>query len=160
MYGDKARIEIERKFLIKDESWRNEIGDSTKVRQGFLSIDQKATVRVRRVLDLGVITVKGITEGISRSEFEYEIPKVDADEMLETLCLGTVIEKVRHRILRDDLVWEIDEFLGGNMGLILAELELRSEDQDFERPSWLGEEVSYDPRYFNAYMATKPHSEW
>ena len=160
MYGDKARVEIERKFLIKDDSWRAGIGDSTEVRQGFLSFDEHATVRVRRVLDIGVITVKGKTQGISRSEFEYQIPKQDADEMLDTLCRGVVIDKTRHRIFVGDLVWEVDEFHGANQGLILAEIELASEDQEFDRPSWLGKEVSYDIKYFNSYLARHPFSSW
>ena len=160
MYGDKARVEIERKFLVTGEGWKSEAGEGVRVRQGFLSGDENGVVRVRRVLDLGVLTIKGPTRGISREEFEYTIPAEDADRMLDTLCTGGVVDKTRYRIPRGDVVWEVDVFAGDNAGLVMAEVELASEDQEVELPDWLGEEVSRDPRYFNAYLARRPFSTW
>jgi len=160
VYGDKARIEIERKFLIRDDSWRREADAGTKVRQGFLAATRGCTVRVRSVAGRGVITVKGATRGISREEYEYEIPLADAEGMLETLCSGILVEKVRYRIPRGDLVWEIDVFEGENRGLVLAEVELDREDRKVDLPPWIGEEVSRDPRYFNAYLSSRPYRSW
>lgn len=159
LFGNKARVEIERKYLVVGEGWRG-LGESVAVRQGFLSVGAGSTVRVRRVLDRGYIAVKGPSRGATRAEFEYEIPARDADAMLAGLCEGTVIEKVRHRIPVGDLVWEVDEFGGKNRGLILAEVEVESEDQTISPPSWIGEEVTRDPRYFNAYLARRPFTTW
>jgi len=158
MFGDKARLEIERKFLVSAE-WKPS-GEGVRVIQGFLSIEKRATVRVRRVPERGVITVKGPTVGISREEFEYSIPSEDAERLLEGFCLGTVIDKVRYRIPHRGLVWEVDVFAGENSGLVLAELELESEDQPYEAPSWIGKEVSGDVRYFNSYLAVHPYGGW
>lgn len=159
LYGDKARVEIERKYLVKGDDWKSS-SDSVFVRQGFLSLDKNCTVRVRSVEGTGVITVKGPTKGISRAEFEYKIPVDEAEEMLGSLCSGSVIEKRRYRIPEGDLVWEVDEFFGDNEGLIMAEVELNSEDQAVDIPSWIGEEVSDDARYFNSYLATNPYKDW
>lgn len=129
--------------------------------QGYISTTQPGqTVRVRLAGDQGYLTLKGPTEGITRSEFEYEIPVVDAKEMLETMCDRPLIEKIRYRLLVNHLLWEIDEFSGENAGLIIAEVELKTEDQTIFKPDWLGPEVSGDLRYYNANLSRYPFSTW
>jgi CYTH domain-containing protein len=160
MYGDKARVEIERKFLVTGDGWKADADEGVRVRQGFLSGDENGVVRVRRVLDKGVLTIKGPTRGISREEFEYTIPAADAERMLDALCAGGTVDKTRYRIPRDGVVWEVDVFAGDNAGLVLAEVELDSEDQEVTLPDWLGEEVSRDPRFYNAYLARNPFTTW
>jgi len=149
--------EIERKFLIKGSVWR--LAGATRLRQGYLSSVQERTVRVRTVGDHAYLTIKGIAVGATRLEFEYEIPCEDAKELLN-LCEMPLIEKDRYRVEEGGVVWEIDEFLGENRGLIVAEVELESEDQPFAKPDWLGEEVTGDPRYFNSNLIKKPYTEW
>jgi len=152
-------IEIERKFLVSDDSWReNAMG--ILFRQGYLSAEADRTVRVRLEGDIGKLTIKGKTEGISRSEYEYEIPQQEAVELLDTLCLRPLIEKTRYRIEHDGLIWEVDQFYGANEGLILAEVELESEEAEFSLPGWAGQEVSDNPRYYNANLVTDPFTEW
>ena len=151
--------EIERKFLVKGDSWRSQ-AHGKRYRQGYLSTVKERTVRVRVAGDQGYITIKGITVGAARAEYEYEIPLADANQMLDTLCERPIVEKTRYRIPQDDIVWEIDEFEGVNHGLIVAEVELKSEDQKFDKPGWLGDEVSNDPRYFNANLVAKPFTTW
>ncbi len=151
--------EIERKFLVKNDSWRGQ--DSGKrYRQGYLSTVKERTVRVRIAGDKGFLTIKGITVGASRPEYEYEIPVADANEMLDQLCERPLIEKTRYRIPHTGLVWEIDEFEGENRGLISAEVELKDEHQSVELPAWIGQEVTGDPRYFNANLVAKPFTTW
>lgn len=152
--------EIERKFLVKNDDWR--VGATGRpYSQGYISTTQPGqTVRVRVVGDQGYLTLKGPTEGITRSEFEYAIPIADAKEMLATMCDRPPIEKIRYRLPINNLVWEIDEFSGENAGLIVAEVELTSEDQPIARPTWLGKEVSGDFRYFNANLSSQPYSTW
>ncbi len=151
--------EIERKFLITGDAWRD-VGTSTVFRQGYLSTIKERTVRVRAAGDQGSITIKGITIGATRTEFEYPIPLDDADAMLDELCERPIIEKTRHVVEVDGTIWEIDEFAGLNEGLIVAEVELDSVDQGFTRPEWIGDEVTDDPRYFNANLISHPYSEW
>jgi CYTH domain-containing protein len=151
-------LEIERKFKVKEGVWRNEQG--TKYRQGYLNTDKERTVRVRTMDDKGYLTVKGVSRGAVRVEYEYEIPKVEAEAMLDDLCEKPLIEKTRCKIEHKGLVWEVDEFLGENSGLIVAEVELESEDQKFVKPKWIGEEVTGDPRYFNANLIHHPYSKW
>jgi adenylate cyclase len=150
--------EIERKFLVKDGGWRT--GRGTVYRQGYLNRAKERTVRVRTVADKGYLTVKGITVGASRLEFEYEIPVKDADTMLTELCAKPLIEKQRFVVEYGGLTWEIDEFMGENAGLVVAEVELQTEGQGFDKPPWLGEEVTADPRYFNSNLSRKPYREW
>jgi adenylate cyclase len=152
--------EIERKFLVRDDSWRAAAGAGTTYRQGYIPTDGTSTVRVRIAGDKGYVTLKGRTTGLSRSEFEYEVPRADAQAMLEELCGREQIEKTRHLIPHGDLKWEIDVFAGANAGLIVAEIEVPSEDTEFDRPAWLGEEVSHDRRYTNAALAKSPYSTW
>ncbi|MCU0566099.1 MAG: CYTH domain-containing protein [Oculatellaceae cyanobacterium Prado106] len=151
--------EIERKFLVKGDAWRT-LGTPTAFRQGYIVAQAERTVRVRIAGEKGYLTLKGISEGISRLEFEYEIPLADAAELLDTLCDRPLIEKVRYRIAIDSLVWEVDEFSGDNQGLILAEVELTEPDQPVVLPPWIGEEVSGDRRYFNSYLVQHPFREW
>lgn len=150
--------EIERKFLVKTDAWRS-MAKATRYRQGYLSSVKERVVRVRTIDDEGFLTIKGINEGLTRLEFEYDIPLADADSLLD-LCEKPIIEKNRCKIPLDGLVWEIDEFFGDNAGLIVAEVELESEDQAFEKPSWIGEEVSGDARYFNSNLIKNPFTTW
>jgi len=151
--------EIERKYLVVDGSWRfGAVG--TVFRQGYLSTVKERTVRVRVAGDRGYLTIKGITVGAVRSEFEYEIPSADADHMLDELCERPLIEKTRYEIEAGDLTWEIDEFAGVNQGLIVAEVELEDEAQGIVLPNWVGAEVTDDPRYFNSNLIAHPFSEW
>lgn len=149
--------EIERKFLVVGDQWRS-LGQGTRYCQGYLST--RPTVRVRIAGDQGYLTIKGPSDGVSRAEFEYGIPLADAQTMLATLCQRPLIEKVRTKIPIDGLVWEVDEFMGDNHGLILAEVELTAANQAFEIPPWIGVEVSGDPRYFNSYLVQHPFSTW
>lgn len=149
--------EIERKFLVKEGSWRNEKG--TQYRQGYLNSMKERVVRVRTMNDKGYLTIKGLTVGASRLEFEYEIPRQDADLLLE-ICEKPLIEKTRIKVEEEGFVWEIDEFLGENLGLIVAEVELESENQDFPKPDWVLEEVTGDPRYFNSNLIKNPYKIW
>jgi len=151
-------IEIERKFLVKDDRWRT--GEGKRYRQGYLSRDKERTVRVRTVGDQGYLTIKGEAEGLSRLEFEYEIPAADASELLDDLCEKPLIEKNRYEVEYGGMIWEVDEFFGENAGLVVAEIELESEDQPFPKPPWLDREVTGDPRYFNASLSRHPFSKW
>ena len=151
--------EIERKFLLKSDSWRS-FAKGKRHRQGYLNRVKERIVRIRTIEDKGFLTIKGITTGATREEFEYEIPVAEASAMLEQLCERPLIEKNRYKIEFSGLVWEVDEFLGENQGLIVAEVELESEDQSFEKPAWIGEEVTGDPKYFNSNLVQHPYSRW
>ncbi|GAB4361188.1 MAG: CYTH domain-containing protein [Gammaproteobacteria bacterium] len=153
-------IEIERKFLIRDASWRDGIERSERFEQGYLATGEQATARVRVACDRAWLTIKGRKAGISRREFEYAIPVADGRQMLEELCGGRVVVKTRHWVNYRGRVWEVDEFEGENTGLVLAEAELASPDETIEPPPWIGEEVSDDPRYYNAYLAEHPYKTW
>lgn len=150
--------EIERKFVVTGEGWQET--RSTTYRQGYLSTEKERTVRIRIADDKGYVTIKGCPEGMTRDEYEYEIPLQDAEEMLETLCKRPLIEKRRHKIIYGGLRWDIDEFLGDNAGLVLAEVELSSAEQAIELPPWLGEEVTEDARYFNVNLVEHPYRQW
>lgn len=151
--------EIERKFLVKGDAWRR-LAEGTLYRQGYLNSVKERTVRIRTVGDRAFLTVKGITVGSTRVEYEYEIPVADCNAMLDGLAEQPIIEKKRYRIPFGGLVWEIDEFFGENLGLIVAEVELKSEDEVFARPDWLGDEVGHDPRYFNSNLIAHPFTKW
>lgn len=152
-------IEIERKFLPADERWRG-LGQATLMRQGYLVADPVRTVRVRIEGERAVITVKSKSTGASRGEWEYEIPVADAAELLDGLCEQPLVEKVRHRIAHAGHVWEVDEFLGQNAGLVVAEIELGAEDEAFEKPDWIGAEVTGEARYYNSNLIRTPYSTW
>ena len=152
-------MEIERKYLMASDGWRG-LAEGVDYRQGYLSTVKERTVRVRTIADRGFLTIKGISTGASRREYEYEIPAGEAHEMLDELCERPLIEKRRFEITHGGLIWEIDEFSGDNAGLIIAEVELVSEDQLIDIPSWIGEEVTGDPRYFNSSLVANPFSTW
>ena len=151
--------EIERKFLVKGDTWRAQ-AHGKRYRQGYLSTVKERTVRARVAGEQGFLTIKGITVGAARAEYEYQIPLADANEILDRLCERPIVEKTRYCIPQDDIVWEIDEFEGDNRGLIVAEVELKDEHQSYPKPDWLGEEVTGDPRYFNSNLVAKPFTTW
>jgi adenylate cyclase len=151
-------VEIERKFLLAGEDWRA-LGEPLLLRQGYLSSDPARVVRVRVEGDQAYLTIKGKSVGATRGEWEYPIPLLDANELL-ALCEQPIVEKYRRKIEFAGNVWEVDEFLGANAGLVVAEIELGSEDQAFQRPDWIGFEVTDDPRYFNSALARHPYSAW
>ncbi len=152
-------IEIERKFLVKGEGWRLN-AQGVLYRQGYIRTKGSATVRVRTAGEKGYLTLKGPTHEFSRLEFEYEIPLTEAQQLLDNLCDRPLIEKYRYQVPANGLTWEIDEFTGENQGLILAEVELEHPNQAVTRPTWVGKEVSKDPRYFNSNLAQMPFSQW
>ena len=159
--------EIERKYLVKLAEWRSqkkklqqqfpEIGK--RYCQGYIPTDNETTVRLRTIGNQGYLTIKSKTKGYTRSEFEYSIPIEDAQQMLETLCLKPLVEKIRYKINQDNLVWEVDEFLGANKGLIIAEVELENENQQVNIPHWIDREV-HDKKYFNSNLIKHPYSKW
>lgn len=151
--------EIERKFLVKDDRYKRE-GQCVSIRQGFLSTEKERVIRVRVSGEKAYLTIKGISKGAARAEFEYEIPMQDAHFMLDNLCQKPLIEKTRYKVNYKGFTWEVDEFLGDNAGLVIAEIELPSEDAVFEMPDWLGEEVTGDARYYNANLVEKPFKSW
>lgn len=150
--------EIERKFLVINNDYKKSI-DGILYKQGYLSADPKRTVRVRAVGNLGYLTIKGISEGAVRAEYEYPIPHEDAEELL-LLCEMPLIEKYRYFVTYKGHTWEVDEFFGENKGLVIAEIELESESQTFELPPWAGAEVTSDPRYYNSNLVRFPFSQW
>lgn len=152
-------IEIERKFLVCGDGWRQPAERQTRFTQGYLSRDPARTVRVRVAGDRAFLTIKGATAGATRAEFEYAIPLPDAAQLL-ALSDGPVVDKIRHLCDVEGMTWEVDEFLGANAGLVVAEIELTSEDQPFSRPVWLAEEVTGDARFVNANLAVHPYSSW
>jgi len=151
--------EIERKFLVNGDAWR---GGARGVlyRQGYLSTHAERTVRVRVMGDRAALTVKGLTVGARRAEFEYDIPVDDATQMLDALCERPLIEKTRHTIAFAGHTWEVDEFHGENEGLIVAEVELLREDEEVALPPWIGAEVTADDRYKNSRLVSSPYKTW
>ena len=151
--------EIERKFRVISDAWRAG-ARPVLYRQGYLHNEPGHVVRVRVVEQTAFLTVKGRNDGITRLEFEYPIPLADANHMLDAFCSGEILEKYRYQLDYGDLTWEVDEFLGRNHGLVVAELELPDASTPFARPAWLGEEVSDDPRFYNNNLLTHPFSQW
>jgi len=151
--------EIERKFLLKGDAWRA-LAKGTPYRQGYLNSAKERTVRIRTVGDQAFLTIKGITVGNTRAEYEYPIPFDECNAMLDSLAEKPIIEKSRYKIAVGELTWEVDEFFGDNKGLIVAEVELTSEAQQFDKPAWVGDEVSGDPRYFNSNLIKHPFTKW
>ena len=152
--------EIERKFLVTGEGWRQGVERSVQYRQGYLSSDKTCSIRIR-VSEAGAhLNIKSATLGVQRHEYEYAIPLADAHEMLDTLCDGPLIEKTRHYVPHAGHLWEVDVFEGDNAGLVVAEIELEREDEPFDRPAWVGEEVSHDPRYYNVCLVEHPYTRW
>ncbi|MET0026262.1 MAG: CYTH domain-containing protein [Candidatus Thiodiazotropha sp.] len=153
-------IEIERKFLVINDNWKNGVISQATIKQGYLATTEQASVRVRVDGEQANLNIKGTTVGISRREYEYPIPMEHAEEMLDHLVSGAVIDKVRYKVRVAEHVWDLDLFLGANEGLIVAEVELSHEGEGFEMPDWVGEEVSGDIRYYNASLVTHPFCDW
>ena len=156
-------LEIERKFLVTGTAWQAVAAGvlaGVLTRQGYLSSAAERTVRVRIAGDQGFLTVKGKSRGLSRAEFEYAIPVEDAAAMLDGLCEKPLIEKTRYLVPFGAHTWEVDEFHGANAGLVVAEVELASADDEPALPPWVGREVSLDPRYFNANLVKNPFTTW
>ena len=152
--------EIERKFLIKNDSWRARCQAGKRYRQGYFGTPGKASLRVRVAGDKAHLNIKSAELSIRRTEYEYEIPLADADDMLDRLCEHPLVEKTRYLLPLGEHVWEIDEFSGDNQGLLVAEIELTDEREPFTRPDWLGEEVSDDARYYNVNLGKHPYKDW
>lgn len=151
--------EIERKFLLINDDWRSAISRSARYAQGYLNEPVNASVRVRIEDDRGKLNIKRVEIGMSRDEFEYEIPLADAEKLM-TMVIGPTVTKTRHFVMVDGHEWEIDEFSGDNKGLIVAELELNSPDESFTRPDWLGREVTDEARYYNVFLSQRPYAQW
>ena len=152
--------EIERKFLVTGEDWRDEATEVLLLRQGYLATDPQCAVRVRISGSSAWLTIKGKSVGGAAPEFEYPIPLPEAEAMLDLLAKQPLIEKKRHLIPRDGFLWEVDEFLGRNAGLIIAEIELASKDQTFPLPPWAGRDVTGEARYYNANLVSRPFCDW
>lgn len=152
--------EIERKFLLKNASWKKFADEGTHYSQGYLIGSKAASVRVRIQGHRAFLNIKSATIDITRQEFEYEIPFDEATEILETLCEKPLIEKTRFHVNDEDHLWEIDVFSGDNNGLIVAEIELNNKEEMFAKPDWLGEEVSDDVRYYNVNLVKHPFKDW
>lgn len=152
--------EIERKFLVRDDSWREQAGLGRGLRQAYLAYDGAVSVRVR-IIDgtSATLTLKSNEMTLRRQEFEYDVPLPDAEELL-ALRRGSVVEKIRFKVPSGALTWEIDVFSGDNLGLVIAEIELPDEEQRFGRPAWLGDEITGDARYYNASLAAHPYCRW
>jgi adenylate cyclase len=153
-------VEIERKFLVDGDAWRNGVRRHELYRQGYLAGSESCSVRVRVGGERAWVGIKGRVLGASRPEYEYEIPVHEANEILDTLCVHGRIEKRRYWVPYADHEWEVDEFLGSNAGLFVAELELEDESETFVPPPWLGREVTQDERYYNSSLADRPWREW
>ncbi len=152
--------EIEHKFLLANDDWRQHIERSEEYSQGYLATNERCSIRVRVAADRAWLNMKSATLGISRTEFEFHIPVEEARQILESLCIKPYISKTRHFVKYGLHTWEIDEFHADNDGLIVAEIELQSEDEDFLRPDWIGEDVSADTRYYNACLVQNPYKNW
>ena len=154
-------IEIERKFLVTTKDFKSEAFKQTRIIQGFLNTDKERTVRIRIKGEKGVLTVKGLSsnDGLTRFEWEKDISKVDAKKLL-TLCEKGIIDKIRYEIKSGNHVFEVDEFLGDNLGLIIAELELENENDSYAKPDWLGEEVTGQIKYYNSQISKQPFKTW
>ncbi|MEN2427164.1 CYTH domain-containing protein [Chromobacterium vaccinii] len=151
-------LEIERRFVVSGDGWRG-LAPAVQYRQGYLSVEKERTVRVRVVGEQAWLTLKSNISNVSRHEFEYPIPLADAQTIMAAMC-PMLVDKLRHRIEHGGFVWEVDEFFGDNAGLVLAEIELPGEDTLFAKPGWVGEEVTEDGRYTNAYLSKNPYSRW
>ena len=153
-------IEIERKFLVNHAHWEQlekPVGEF--YRQGYLLTDPQKTIRVRQTSDKGFLTIKGVSVGATRSEYEYEIPFEEAKELLDQFAVAE-LSKVRYKIFLGNHIWEVDVFSGKNQGLIVAEIELKSEDETFDIPDWIDREVTGEERYYNSNLVTEPFEDW
>ncbi len=153
-------LEIEHKFLLRNEDWRPLVSHSAHLKQGYLISSKQNSIRVRISDKQAWLNIKSATTGTHRHEYEYLIPLDEANEILEMLCHKPLIEKNRHYVHCDNHTWEIDEFLGDNSGLIVAEIELKKINEKFTKPSWIGQEVTHDLRYYNNNLSARPYKEW
>ncbi|MEA2109123.1 MAG: CYTH domain-containing protein [Pseudomonadota bacterium] len=153
-------IEIERKYLVSSMAWKAQADAGARLLQGYMANTQKVTIRVRIAGEQAWLTLKSASAGIRRKEFECSLPVADAKQILDEFCLGQVIHKTRYRLPLGGHVWEIDVFHDANEGLVLAEIELKNEQENFTLPAWIGQEVSADKRYYNAYLSQTPYSAW
>jgi len=153
-------IEIERKFLLVNNNWRELVKYSHRIRQGYMGEISKASVRIRVQGDIANINIKSATLTMRRMEYEYEIPLHEAEEMLDQLCNQPQVDKTRYIVEQGKHKWEIDEFYGDNQGLVVAEIELSDEMETFDKPEWLGKEVTQDPRYYNVNLIKQPYKNW
>ena len=152
--------EIERKYLVDHDKWQQIDKPAGQLyRQGYLLTDPNKTIRVRQTLDKGFLTIKGLSIGATRPEYEYEIPFAEAKELIDNFSISE-LSKIRYKILHDNKVWEVDEFLGNNMGLIVAEIELTSEDEKFSIPKWIDKEVTGQEKYYNSNLTIEPYENW
>ena len=153
-------VEIERKYLVKQDQWEDlEKPRGEMYRQGYLLTDPQKTIRVRQTSDKGFLTIKGLSVGATRAEYEYEIPFGEAKELLDQFAVAE-LSKIRYKIVFDNYLWEVDEFLAENNGLIVAEIELSSEDENFDIPDWIGEEVTGEEKYYNSNLVIEPFKDW
>jgi adenylate cyclase len=152
--------EIERKFLITNDNWRKDAGEGIFMVQGYMGSNEKSSIRIRINGDSANLNIKSKTIGIQRSEYDYPVPLDEAKEIIDSLCDKPLIEKTRFYVMHDGHEWEIDVFGGENEGLIVAELELNSVDEEFTLPDWVGKDVSDDPRYYNICLVTHPYKDW
>lgn len=152
--------EIERKFLVQNDRWRLLAGEAVRYVQGYLANNQRCSVRVRVADESAWLNIKSADLGVSRLEFDYAVPAAEAREILACLCERPLIEKIRYRVLHAGREWEIDVFEGENQGLVVAEIELNTVDDRFEKPDWVGKDVSHDPRYYNVYLVKHPYKDW
>jgi adenylate cyclase len=150
-------VEIERKFLVKSDEWQRHAQQGRRFFQGHVARQDNASVRIRRTDTKAFVTIKGPRVGITRAEFEYEIPLADAEEMLSTLCLEPLVEKTRYCVPYDGVIWEVDVYGGQAEGLVMAEVELENADQNLSLPTWVGWEVTGDPRYQSSAIVRAPH---
>lgn len=153
-------VEIERKFLVRNRDWFARIYSSARIRQGYLVNERQVSVRVRSIGNEAWLTIKGSTRGLSRPEFEYQIPRADGEQILANLCQRPLIEKTRYWLHHGQHTWEIDVFEGDNAGLVIAEVELSDPAEEVDLPAWVGAEVSDDPRYLNASLVRRPYRQW
>ncbi len=159
-YHPAMATEIERKFLVRNDSWRESISTSIEIIQGYLANTERGSIRVRVSGEEANLNIKSMTLGVTRTEYDYAIPADEARAMLQDLCMKPLIEKKRYYVDYNGLTWEIDEFYGDNEGLVVAELELEHPQDPFTPPPWLGDEVSDDPRYYNVCLVEHPYSQW
>ena len=152
--------EIERKFVVANDTWKAHAVSESRIKQAYLSTGQNAAIRVRIAKGVARLNIKSTKNGINRAEFEYEIPLADGEEIIEVAALRPYIDKTRFLVPWHGRTWEIDVFHGENAGLVMAEIELESESEEVELPPWAGEEVSEDPRYYNANLISHPYSRW
>ena len=152
--------EIERKFLVVNDRWRQRVVSKERLKQGYLANQGKSSIRVRMGRSQAFLNIKQAVIGVQRAEFEYPVPRADAEFMLAELTEGPLIDKTRYKVREGELLWELDVFYGDNQGLVVAEIELEAPDQSFALPDWVGDEVSDDPRYYNHNLIAKPYSQW